>query len=566
MLRLAHLPLPEIRWQAVGRVVLYARVSTQEQARSGFSIPDQKRRLLEHAAKDTVVEVISDDGVSGASEAIDRPGLRRVMDLAEAGKIDAVLATSRDRLFRSRLYRLLFERDLEDLGVSLVCLDDTGNTFGDAIRDEFATFERDQLAERSRRGKLQKVRQGKLLAAKRPKFGFRFTEDRSGLVADERNMQTVRRVFDLVASGMRVNAVRLLFNRQGVPTATGARWSAQAIRDILLDDAYRPHTPEELEELLEPEALRSVSGGCGVWWYNRRRYFTDRKTRKKRYTVRPKEEWIGVPVSGEGLPDRETVDRARENILQNRQMSRSGKRVWPLSGVARCHYCGYTLSTQLTSRKYHYYTCRSRYERGVGVCAAKVNARAEELERAVFADVCALLSRPDLLRAGIERMLEEQGPERREEEIRRKEATLTRTLDDLEAKRTRYQHLYAEDLITIDDLRDRLSELDETRREASESLEDAREALRSVKTLRRDTESLIEAYSALTAEDLRHLEPEEQHELYRRLGLTVKVWEKGAYGLESAFGPLPRKGVNSISTGFNILLSTFSISEIRASA
>ena len=80
------------------------------------------------------------------------------MELADSGKIDVVLATKRNRLFRSRLYRLLYQRDLEDLGVELKALDDTGNRFGDAMQDEFAEWEREEIANRSRRGKLQKTR------------------------------------------------------------------------------------------------------------------------------------------------------------------------------------------------------------------------------------------------------------------------------------------------------------------------------------------------------------------------------------------------------------------------
>lgn len=77
------------------RVALYYRVSTDEQAKSGYSIPDQRRTLREHAASKgwTVVEEIADDGYSGASP--DRPGIRRVYELAEAGEVDAVLATKR---------------------------------------------------------------------------------------------------------------------------------------------------------------------------------------------------------------------------------------------------------------------------------------------------------------------------------------------------------------------------------------------------------------------------------------------------------------------------------------
>src|SRR5215203_5943506 len=87
--------------QTPKRVVLYARVSTDEQAEKGYSISDQLRSLREHVTREgyDVVEEIVDDGYSGATP--NRPGLFRIMELAEDGTIDVVLATKRDRFFRS---------------------------------------------------------------------------------------------------------------------------------------------------------------------------------------------------------------------------------------------------------------------------------------------------------------------------------------------------------------------------------------------------------------------------------------------------------------------------------
>ena len=48
-------------------------------------------------------------------------------------------AGSRDaRLFRSRLYRLLFDKDLEAFGVTAICLNDTGNRFADGFQNDYS--------------------------------------------------------------------------------------------------------------------------------------------------------------------------------------------------------------------------------------------------------------------------------------------------------------------------------------------------------------------------------------------------------------------------------------------
>jgi site-specific DNA recombinase len=94
------------------RVVLYCRVSSEEQATSGYSIAEQIHTLREHASRQglEVLQEVSREGYSDADP--DRPGLLRVMELAEAGEIDAVLAVKREPLFRSRLYRLRTSRSL----------------------------------------------------------------------------------------------------------------------------------------------------------------------------------------------------------------------------------------------------------------------------------------------------------------------------------------------------------------------------------------------------------------------------------------------------------------------
>lgn len=255
------------------RVVLYTRVSTEEQARSGYSVVEQVYRLEHHAAREgwSVVEVLRDEGFSGATP--ERPGLRRVMELAEAGELDAVAAVKRDRFFRSRLYRLLMDEDLADFGVRLIALDDTGHTIGDAVSDSFAEYEREQITQRTMAGKRQKARSGLILAGNRPRYGFSYSEDRSTLVVNEAEMAVVRRAVQMVADGATLNSVRLTFDREGIPTPNRVkRWSVQSIKNFVVDDVYKPHSVDELAAVLSPEVLTGVDGPRGLWYFGRREF------------------------------------------------------------------------------------------------------------------------------------------------------------------------------------------------------------------------------------------------------------------------------------------------------
>jgi hypothetical protein len=264
-----------------------------------------------------------------------------------------------------------------------------------------------------------------------------------------------------------------------------------------------------------------------VWWFNRRKYAKDRRTGKQTYEWRPRSDWIAVPVPDPSVP-RQWVDLARKSIRGNRRVSSLGKRFWELSGgIARCDVCGHTLTTQMTRMKgkpYFYYTCRTFYEKGRDVCPGRIYFRAPELEDRVWREVSGVLKSPDRLRRGLERMIErERGGQDPAEEI----ARLTRLLDEMETKRVRFQHLYAEGVIGMDDLQARLSELDATHSEVKRHMDDLEARRKRLKELVRDKEEILAAYKVLIRERLEDSSPENRNGLYRRLNLSARVPRSG---------------------------------------
>src|SRR5215210_7003159 len=160
--------MPSTNGHGPERAILYARVSTEEQARSGYSLAQQTDALREYAAREgyEVLEEVADPGQSGASLA--RPGMDRIRDLVAAGGVAVVLAQDRDRFAREPAYLYLLKKEFEEHGTKLRSLNDRGDDspegqFTDDVLDVMAKFERAKTAERTRRGKLQKARKGKLL-------------------------------------------------------------------------------------------------------------------------------------------------------------------------------------------------------------------------------------------------------------------------------------------------------------------------------------------------------------------------------------------------------------------
>jgi len=353
--------------------VLYARVSTDEQVRSGYSLAQQLEALREYAACEgyEVLEAVQDPGQRGAS--LERPGMDRVRDLVAAGGVSVVLAQDRDRFAREPAYHYLLRREFEEHGTKIRALNDRGDDspegeLTDGILDQLAKYERAKTAERTRRGKLKKVKEGKILASNCPDYGFKYNTTRDGYLVDEEAMLVVRRIFRMVGvEGASLRGVATTLNREGVespgaPWSRSGRWGTSAIRDnIIKDDVYRPHTHEETKALVAPEVAARLdpSGLYGVWWYNRTRSKTSQVSaigqngkeyvRRVESTPKPREEWVAVPVPDPGVP-REWVDAAREAIRENRRPSSAGRRFWELSGgILRCGGCGYAMMTNSIS-------------------------------------------------------------------------------------------------------------------------------------------------------------------------------------------------------------------------
>ncbi len=543
------------------RAILYSRVSTQEQASSGYSLAQQIEALRVYAASEgyEILEEITDPGQSGAS--LERPGMDQVRDLVAAGGVSVVLAQDRDRFAREPAYHYLLKREFEERGTKIRALNDRGDEspegeLTDGILDQLAKFERAKTAERTRRGKLRKVREGKVLAGPAPDFGFQYNASRDGYEVDEADMGRVRDIFRLVAvEENTLHAVKRALENAGVRTPKGKEfWSTIYLRERILDDVYKPHTIEEVNALVEeglmtPEvASRLETGLCyGIWWYNRRRIVHKQVSEKgpggRRYRrttkteSKPRSEWIAVPVLDAGIP-REWVNAARHTVLSHRQTSKRGRRFWELSGgLLRCPGCERAMTSATTvqgERLWNYYRCPKRAAHGTRSCPQKKTLRAEPLETSVWQSVSGLLTDPERLRVGLEELIAQEQSTLHGDPRKQTEA-LANMLENVVSKRRRYQDMAAEGLIGFDELRSRLAELDDVRRTTEQELESLRRRGDRIAELEHDG-IIMEQYAGLVPTELKTLAPQERHRVYRLLRLQVIPGQDGNVEMSGVIG------------------------------
>jgi site-specific DNA recombinase len=226
------------------RAILYARVSTEEQAKKGYSLAQQLEALREYAFREgyEVLEEVTDPGQSGAS--LERPGLDLIRDTVAAGGVTVVLAQDRDRFVREPAYHYLLKREFEEHGTKLAALNDRGDESPegeptDGILDQLAKYERAKIAERTRRGMLRRVREGNPNVTGQPKYGFRYNENKDALIVHEPEMQVVETIFHLAAEGLGLNAIQGRLYDESIPTRTGKPvWDQHMIRRVITSDMY----------------------------------------------------------------------------------------------------------------------------------------------------------------------------------------------------------------------------------------------------------------------------------------------------------------------------------------
>lgn len=223
-------------------VAIYVRVSTQEQAKEGYSVDEQLDRLRKYCeAHDwKLIKEYIDPGFSGAK--LERPSIQQLIKDVEEGKISRVLVYKLDRLSRSQkdtLYLIedVFLKNKTDF-VSMTENFDTSTPFGKAmigILSVFAQLEREQIRERMSMGKEGRAKEGKWHGGKKVPIGYRFENDL--LKVDPYEAHIVKTCFQEYAAGKSVDYIYAKMKAAGMQTSYG-KLTKPTIYFILHNNVY----------------------------------------------------------------------------------------------------------------------------------------------------------------------------------------------------------------------------------------------------------------------------------------------------------------------------------------
>jgi Recombinase zinc beta ribbon domain len=257
--------------------------------------------------------------------------------------------------------------------------------------------------------------------------------------------------------------------------------------------------------------------------------------------LKPKEEWIAVPVPDAGIP-REVAERARrilEYSLRRANVSKE-RRVWELTGgLLHCGECGRRMVTHSVTpsgrKPCYYYVCPRKVEGSSQACTNKYH-RAEALEKRAREAVAALLTDPERLERQIEERIERERETVRDPEA--EAAVWVKKLEGVAKKRARFQDQQAAELLTLSELGEMLHYLGEEREAAQRELEVARDRQARVEELERDRTIVLALYAgfASASADLTVFPPEERRRIHASLGLKATVYKDGRVEITGTFG------------------------------
>lgn len=422
---------------------IYGRVSTEEQARSGYSLKEQMRACREKAATTEIIEYV-DEGVSG--EFLDRPALTQLRRDIREGIIKTVICLDPDRLSRKLMNQLILSEEIEKKARLIFVNGEYQRTPEGMLfyqmRGAIAEFEKAKITERMGRGRREKARQGKVLRDFQV-YGYSYDKEHEQLVIDEYEAKVVQLIFQLFTRPNElvkgINGIAKYLTEQKIPTKRGAKqWHRQVVRQLLMNRAY---IGEFYQNRWNTEGMLGNQYKTG--------------DEKVRMTERPKEEWIKIPCPP--ILDEEMFEHVQSLLKQSRRRwSGMQKNEYLLSGLVRCTQCGNTMTGRKTKSWGTYILEYTDVKNTAGAkhkgCGNHL--KCEELDEKVWETIQQWLNNPEEIAQAVDEKSEDESFE--EKELERIGEELTRIKN---GRQRLLNLLMIDDSVEEADLRDKLKEL-----------------------------------------------------------------------------------------------------------
>lgn len=425
-------------------IAMYARVSSETQAKEGTI--DSQIEALRTYAKENELKITHeciDDGFSGTD--LTRPGLDQLRDLAQAGQIEGVLILSPDRLSRKQAHLLILLEEFQKRNVQVIF---TTQSYSDSPEDQFmlqiqgavAEYERVKILDRMRRGIVHSVKNGQIIGSN-PPYGYSFVHksktEKAHWQVNPEEAKIVRYIFDLyVKDNLKGKQIADRLNAEYVQPR-GTIWRGSLIYRILHNETYTGTTYMFKRRGEEPHKTAKTD--------------PYRKKKKSRLAPRPREEWIGIPVTP--IVDEAIWKKAQERLIQNAYHSQrnNNKHGYLLRGLVLCGLCG-SMASGYVSHRNTYYSCGAKRNKNITTKPHDevVQVHHKPFDEKVWAGLVELLGDPENIKAQLEKRMRA-----RKTYVQPKQSTgeFDKELNQLATQEKRILDAYREEVISLDELK-----------------------------------------------------------------------------------------------------------------
>ena len=420
------------------KIAAYCRVST-DKADQLNSLEAQKEFFSEYTQRtgDVLVKLYADEGISG-TKIKNRKEFLRMMSDAEKGMFDMVVVKDISRFARNTVDLLQNVRKLKALGIETQFLTANMTSMGNS---EFVLTIFGALAQEESANTSKRVKFGKKLNAEKGRvpnivYGYNKTiGDYFNLEINKEESKVVKQIYKwYTEEGYGAAKISNMLNEKGYRTKRNCKWSQNAICRILTNEIYTGKIINGKQEISD---------------------FLTGQRREKDET-----EWLVVERPELRIIEDEVFEKAQEilrgrndafNLNHERQSNK-----YLFSTLIKCKECGWSFRRTVRTYKNTYvrWVCSGRNGKGADSCPNKTVVDEEELIQVLQEYFNRVLQQKN---KAIDYVVKEfQRVYKAKDENAEYEKELNLQIARLQRMRQKYMDMYTDDLISREELNDKL--------------------------------------------------------------------------------------------------------------
>lgn len=429
------------------RAVIYARVSTIEQAEEGYSIDAQLSMVRNKCISEgrEVIDTYVDRGISGKSLK-NRLALQKLLEDIKKGGIDEVWVWKTNRLARNHLDLLNMVHIFDKYNVGFKsCTEpfETNTATGKLLLNLLASigeFERETIVDNVKMGHKERAKRGEWNGGRvlgYDSVSLNNNEEKRVLVINKEEAFVVKKIYDSYLSGLGLKAITNMLNKEGYKTKKNNYFNIVGVKEILLNPIY-----------------------CGNIRYNYRENWSEKRRR-------------GInknPIIVEGIHEAIISKEKWEEVQcifksKSKRPARVFEGNYLLTGLLKCPVCGASMVAGRVKRKLkngeekviRYYHCGNWRNKGSAVCKSN-GIRADKAEEFIISKINNILKNENLLNEAIDKFNKKnlEGIEPVKNEIK----LLENKLNNLNIKKNKIFELYEDGIIDKEILKTRIEEFE----------------------------------------------------------------------------------------------------------